>query len=80
MGKARIKISYYYYYSQLCLSRIRTSQIIAQVEGLFKSSSLYILLFLTSQKSKFLQVETSAAVFQLFPKTVNLPQTRTVIG
>ena len=41
-------------YSQLCLSQIRISQIITQVEGLFKSSSLYILLFITPHKSKFL--------------------------
>ena len=34
-------------YSQLCLGRILISRIIAKVEGLFKSSSLYILLFLT---------------------------------
>ena len=43
-------------YSQLSLSRIRISRIITLVKGLFKSSSLYILLFLTLHKSKlFLQ-------------------------
>ena len=48
-------------YSQLCLSRIRRSRIIAQVEGLFKSSSLYFLCFLPhisrifSKSKQFLQ-------------------------
>ena len=48
--------------SQLCLSRIRMSQIIPYVEGLFKSSSLNILLFLTPHKSNFLQVEAISSV------------------
>ena len=37
-------------YSQLCLSRIRRSRIIAYVEGLFKSSCLYFLLVLPPHK------------------------------
>ena len=40
-------------YSQLCLSRIRISCIIAYVKGQFKFSFLYHLLFLTPHKSNF---------------------------
>ena len=49
-------------YSQLCLSRIRISRIIARVEGLDKSSSLYFPLFLTPHRSKFLLVKAISSV------------------
>ena len=48
-------------YSQLCLSRVRISRIIAQVEGLFKSSSLYFQFF-TPHKFNFLKVKVISSV------------------
>ena len=50
------------YYSQLCLSQFRFSQIIALVEGVYKSSFLYFLLFLTPHEMNFLKIKAISSV------------------
>ena len=43
-------------------SQIHISRIIAKVKGVFKSSFLYFLLFLTSHKLNFLKVKANSSV------------------